>query len=81
MFFMYYIPIFLTIIANIVYHISQKYTPEKINPFFSLSITYTVALFLSIIMYLLSKKDASLYDNFHQLNIAPFIFGIVFMNS
>ncbi len=72
---MYYMPILLTIIANVIYHISQKYTPEKINPFFSLSITYTVALILSIMMYILTKKDINLNDNFQLLNLAPFILG------
>ena len=53
---MYYIPIILTIIANVFYHITQRYTSEKVNPYFSLSITYIIAFIVSVIMYLFTKK-------------------------
>lgn len=73
---MYFIPIILTVIANIFYHIAQKYTSNKINPFFSLSVTYMVALFISVALFFLTRKGESLIAEIHKINGASFILGI-----
>lgn len=73
---MYFIPIILTVIANIFYHIAQKYTSNKINPFFSLSVTYMVALFISVVLFFLTRKGESLIAEIHKINGASFILGI-----
>lgn len=73
---MYYIPIILTVIANIFYHIAQKFTPNKINPFVSLSATYIVAFTISVIMFFLTKKNESLIGEIHKINGASIILGM-----
>lgn len=67
---MYYIPILLTIIANVFYHITQRYTSEKVNPYFSLSITYIIAFVVSGIMYVATKKNVVILEEVKAINIA-----------
>lgn len=73
---MYYIPLILTIIANVLYHIAQKNTPEKINPMFSLMITYGIALFISIIIFFICNKSNSIIINVKQLNWSSILLGV-----
>lgn len=72
----YYLPIILTILANVFYHIAQKYTSEKVNPFFSLIVTYSVALIISVIMYIFTKKGKTLSEELLEINAASIILGI-----
>jgi len=73
---MYYIPLLLTIVANVLYHISQKNTSGKINPMFSLMITYGVALIISLILFLFMKGETSIRENLKELNWASLLLGI-----
>lgn len=77
----YYLPIILTIVANIIYHITQRYTSEKVSPFFSLSITYLIALIVSIVLYVTTRKDVSVIEELKLVNAATPILGfsIVFL--
>lgn len=72
---MYYIPLILTIIANVLYHISQKNTSVKINPLFSLCITYSVALVVTLILFFVLKGDKSLKTNVNELNWSSIVLG------
>ena len=73
---MYYIALILTIIANILYHIAQKNTPEKINPMFSLVITYGVALIISLIVFFIRKDEGDINYNIKQLNWTSLLLGV-----
>ena len=73
---MYYVPLLLTIIANVVYHIAQKNTSENINPMFSLMITYSVALVFSAIIFFLTKCNETVKMNFKELNWSSFVLGL-----
>lgn len=72
---MYYIPLILTIIANVLYHIAQKNTAEKINPMFSLIVTYGVALIISLILFFITKDEKNITYNIKQLNWASLLLG------
>lgn len=43
MMFMYVFPIVLIVVSNIVYNVCQKSTPQNVNPFSALLITYLTA--------------------------------------
>ncbi len=73
---MYYIPLLLTVLANVIYHIAQKYTPEKVNPYISLIATYLVALIICVVMYLFSKKEATLSEEISYINGASLALGV-----
>lgn len=72
---MYYLSLFLTIFANILYHFAQKSTSEKINPMFSLIVTYSVALILSVVLFCIIKGEKSLAFNMQQLNFSSILLG------
>lgn len=70
-------PLGLVVISNVAYQICAKSVPDKMNPLASLTITYAVGMVLSLIMYFVLNKDASLIKEYHKLNWAPFVLGIV----
>lgn len=72
----YYLPLILTVVANIIYHIAQKYTSHKINPIFSLFITYLVATVLTAVILVLYKHENSLKENIRELNWSAFLLGL-----
>lgn len=72
---MYYIPILLTVIANVLYHIAQKNTSAKINPIFSLIVTYGVALFVCIVIFLFMHDNKNLHANIKELNWSNTLLG------
>ena len=47
---MYWLAIVITVVANIGYHLSQKSIDSEVNPYVSLSVTYAVALAISLIL-------------------------------
>lgn len=73
---MYYLPILLTIIANILYHISQKFISAKINPLFSLMITYGVAFLACGLLMILSKNKNPLKIELQYINWATITLGL-----
>ena len=56
----YITPIAIVIIANTVYQICAKSMPDKLDPFASLTITYTVAAVVSLILYFVMNRSGSL---------------------
>jgi uncharacterized membrane protein len=68
-------PLILTIIANAAYQLSARGISSRVDPLFSLCITYGVALLGALIMYLLSKHH-SLQTNLHMLNWASVTMGL-----
>jgi drug/metabolite transporter (DMT)-like permease len=73
----YYFPLILTVVANLYYHIAQKNTSNKINPFFSLFITYFFAMLLSAIIIIFYKHKNTFVENIKELNWSAFLLGIV----
>ena len=69
-------PIALVVLSNIIYHICAKSTPDKINPFASLTITYLVGAAASAIMYFVLNKGGNLIKEYSHLNWAPFALGL-----
>jgi drug/metabolite transporter (DMT)-like permease len=69
------------VISNLCYHISQKNTSDKINPFFSLFITYFVATLSSMIIFLFYRHKNTFGENINELNWTAFLLGfaIVFL--
>ncbi len=72
---MYYIPLLLTVIANVLYHIAQKSTSENINPMFSLIVTYGIAFIMSCILFYVMKGDKSFNFNIKELNWSNYLLG------
>ncbi len=70
-------PIGLVVISNVIYQICAKSVPGEINPFASLTVTYTVGAISSLILYFVLGNSSRLLGEYSKLNWAPFVLGIV----
>ena len=72
----YYIPALIVVLSNTIYHICAKSTPEDMNPFFSLTVTYLVGAAASLLLYFFTRQSGSLVSECRQLNWSSFVLGI-----
>lgn len=70
-------PIALVVLSNTIYQICAKSVPDNVNPFASLTVTYTIGAIASAVMYLLLNRQGSLIKEISRMNWAPFVFGLV----
>jgi len=73
---MYVFSIVIIVISNILYNICQKSTPEGVNPFSSLLVTYLTASIISVIAFLLFYADKNIVQSFEELNWTSIALGI-----
>ena len=72
---MYYFSMFLVIIASAFYHISQKSISGGVNPAISITVTYAIALVLSLgLLVVYPTKD--IMFSFKELNWASYVLGV-----
>ncbi|WP_303870160.1 EamA family transporter [Acetobacterium wieringae] len=74
--FAYYLPILLIVTANVFYNICTKSTPETVNPFLSLLVTYLVAALLTLILMLANGLEEGIVQSVKRLNWTSFALGI-----
>lgn len=74
-------PVLIVVCANTIYHTCAKFTPHQINPFASLSVTYLIALVLSLLLFYCSSSEKSILQEAGKANWASYILGasIVFL--
>jgi len=72
----YYLPIALTIVANVFYHICQKSMPQNINPVLALIVTYLTAAILCAFILVFNLKGQSLAVEMGKINWAPIALGV-----
>lgn len=72
----YYLPIALTIAANVFYHVCQKSMPQNMNPMLALTVTYLTAAALSAFILIFNLKDNSLLVEIGKANWATFALGL-----
>ena len=70
-------PIALVVVSNIVYQLCTKSVPADMNPFASLTITYTVGAVVSGILYSVLGSGGNFFGELTKTNWAPFVLGIV----
>jgi uncharacterized membrane protein len=69
-------PILVVIIANTGYNICAKSTPENVEPFASLTVTYLVAAVISLVMFFITSKNKNLLTEVQKTNWTSIVFGI-----
>lgn len=74
--FMYVFPIVLVVFSNVVYNICQKSTPQNVNPFSALLVTYLTAAVLTLIAAQFYKTDKNFLQSFHELNWTSIALGV-----
>ena len=71
-------PALLVVASNVAYHISAKETPEAVNAFLSLTVTYLVAAAFALGLYLAtSGGQQDILRNLKNLNWASYLLGLV----
>lgn len=71
-----YWPIVLAVCADIVYQISAKSTPETLNPFASLTITYVIGAAISLVIFYMTSAGGNLLAELKQINWTAFVLGL-----
>ena len=69
-------PIGMIVVANIIYNITTKETPQGANAFLSLSITYGVAMVATFLIFFFTRKGESIGVAFGKLNWTSYVLGI-----
>ncbi|MGC8495063.1 MAG: EamA family transporter [Syntrophobacteraceae bacterium] len=69
-------PILLVVCANTFYNICAKSTPDGINAFAALSVTYVVAAVLSIMMFFVTSNHKNLIAEISNINWASVVLAI-----
>ena len=72
----YYMPIAVIVISNIFYNVCTKQTPENLNPFASLTVTYLVGAIFSAILYFAFNRGGNLIAEYRNLNWTPWVLGL-----
>lgn len=69
-------PIALVIVSNIVYQLCAKSVPETLDPFASLTISYTVGAVASAVLFFVSHRGSILIREFSKLNWTCIVLGL-----
>ena len=70
-----YWPIALAVGAEILYQISAKSTPQELNPFASLTITYLIGAAICAIIFLVSTKGGNILHEWSHANWTMILLG------
>lgn len=68
-----FLPVLMIIASNIFYNISTKSTPAKVNPFFSLVLTYLTAAVVSLVLFLVTNSERNVARQFGMVNWTAFV--------
>jgi len=71
--FLYYFPVMVIIGANIIYDISAKSFPEKMNPQAGLSAVYMIAAIVTFFIFLFTSENKNFFKEFKKINWATFL--------
>ena len=73
----YDLPMLMVVASNTIYNICAKSTPEQVNPFASLVITYTVAAVCAAGMFFVTAKQKNIFLEFSGTNWTAWVLGVV----
>lgn len=68
-------PILLVVLSNVIYHIGSKMVPGNANALASLSVTYLVAFFTTILIYFVNSPTKNLVADCKNLNWTSILLG------
>lgn len=69
-------PILVVVSANILYNIIAKSTPNAVQPFASLVITYLTAAIVSFILFFLASENKNITGEIQKANWTSVAFGV-----
>lgn len=72
----FYIPLAVGVLGNILYNIFAKSTPENANTFASLTLTYAAGMVATLILYLITSGGGNILAEFAKANWASYALGL-----
>lgn len=69
-------PLLLVAGSNCFYHVCAKSTPEKVNAFGALTVTYLIGAAITGAVYLISVRPANALSELRNINWASFALGL-----
>lgn len=69
-------PLVLIVVSNCFYNICAKSTPENVNTFGALTVTYLIGAVLSSILFVSSAGPARAIAEIKQVNWTSFVLGL-----
>lgn len=69
-------PVLVVVLSNVIYNISQKSTPNGVNAFFTLLVTYLIAAAVTAVIFLCTSGLHSVPKEIHKLNWASLALGV-----
>ena len=70
-------PILIIVVSNTLYNLCAKSTPQGINSFASLTVTYLVAAAVSFTVFILTTQGKNIISEFTKTNWSSFVLGVV----
>ena len=71
-----YWPILLAVVSDIIYQIASKSTPDSLNPFASLTITYLISAAFSALIFTMTERNGHLLQSWRGVNWTTFVLGL-----
>lgn len=71
-----YIPIAVIVLSNVFYHICAKSTPDDLDPFASLTLTYFVGAVISAATYYVIHRGGNIFMELKASNWTSWILGV-----
>ena len=69
-------PIALAVFSDMFYQVAAKSTPEQLNPFASLTITYLIGAVVSTVVFFITSRGGNLLQEWGGINWTAFVLGI-----
>ena len=69
-------PVLLVVGANTFYHICSQSTPDNVQPFATLVVTYLVSAACCLVLFFVTSPDKNLLHAWKQVNWTAFAFGL-----
>ena len=69
-------PILIIVLSNTVYNICAKSTPQGINSFAALTITYLVAAVVCFTIFVITNQGKNILAEFSKANWSSFVLGV-----
>lgn len=73
--FKFYLPVFMVVSSNVVYHICAKSIPKQLNPMVGIIVTYLVGAAFALLIFLITDPSRDLGSQFKLINWAPIVLG------
>ena len=70
-------PILIIVGSNVLYNVVTKNTPEKVNTFASLAVTYAVGAAASFLIFFVTAKEKNFLAALRGANWTTFALGVV----